>query len=129
MTANRQADRRTLYLVPFIGALLVLNGCVADGSNGTGPHMSSQSFNNMGSSATPAQPRRATYKCGSDGTIMVESSGNAVHLVDTEGASYDLPASPPTQYNRFGEGSVALVIEGGEALWMKAGREPQTCRQ
>lgn len=129
MTANRQAGRRTFHLASLIGALLALTGCVADGSNGAGPHNSGQNFNNTGLSAAPAQPRRTTYKCGSDGTILVEASNNAVHLVDTEGTSYDLPASPPTQRNRFGEGSVALVVEEGEALWMKAGREPQTCRQ
>ena len=76
-----------------------------------------------------AQPRRATYNCGKDGAITVEASQGAVRLIEAEGTSYDLPASPPTQANRFGEGNVALVIEGGEALWMKAGREPVSCRR
>jgi len=126
MTTNRQAGHRIFLLAPILGAVLALTGCVADGggsSSGTG-----QNFNRSGYSSGSAQPRRATYRCGNAGTILVESTGNAVHVTDTEGATYDLPASPPTQRNRFGEGTIALVIEDGEALWMKAGREPLTCR-
>src|SRR5690606_22723446 len=109
-----------LDLVLAAGIALGLTACVADGGQSpTGP----------GLAAAPERPRSATYDCGDDGTITVESMTSAVRLVDAEGASYDLPASPPTQANRFGEGNVALVVEGGEALWMKAGREPMTCRQ
>ena len=79
--------------------------------------------------ASVAQPRMATYDCGEDGTITVEAMRSAVRLVEAEGSSYELPASPPTQTSRFGEGGLALVVEGGEALWMKAGREPMTCRR
>lgn len=88
-----------------------------------------QSLTGPQPAAAPGQPRLVTYNCGDDGAITVEPMTSAVHLVDTEGASYDLPASPPTQASRFGEGGVALVVEEGEALWMKAGREPVTCRQ
>lgn len=100
--------------------MLALTACMADGGQSlTGPQLA----------VSPTQPRLATYNCGEDGAITVEAMASAVHLVDTEGASYDLPASPPTQGSRFGEGGVALVVEEGEALWMKAGREPVTCRQ
>lgn len=120
MRANHQAGHRALHLAPVAGIMLVLAGCVAD---------ESQNYPVSGFSSGPVQPRLATYDCGNDSRITVESMGRAVHLIDPEGTSYDLPASPPTQGSRFGEGSVALVVEGGEALWMKAGREPVTCRQ
>lgn len=123
MTANLRAGRRALDLVLAAGVALALTACVADGSQSlTGQELAV-------APAGPAQPRRATYDCGDDGTITVEAMTSAVRLVDSEGASYDLPASPPTQTSRFGEGNVALVVEGGEALWMKAGREPMTCRR
>lgn len=76
-----------------------------------------------------AIPRQASYDCGNDGRIIVEGASNAVRLTEIDGSSYDLPASPPTQTSRFGEGGLALVVEGGEALWMKAGKEPMTCRR
>jgi len=41
----------------------------------------------------------------------------------------DMPASPPTQHSRFGEAPYALVVEGQEALLMKNGKEPITCRR
>ncbi len=76
-----------------------------------------------------AQPRHATYDCGEDGAISVENFSSSVRLVEAEGDSYELPASPPTQTSRYGEGGLALVVEGREALWMKAGREPVTCNR
>lgn len=60
---------------------------------------------------------------------MVQSTQASVRLVEPDGESYVLPASPPTQNSRFGEGGLALVVEGGEALWMKAGSPPVTCRR
>jgi len=120
MTANPHAGRRALHFAPAACFLLALTACMADGG---------QSLTPQRLAGAPGESRLVTYRCDADATIAVRAEAGAVHLVDTEGASYDLPASPPTQANRFGEGSVALVIEQGEALWMKAGREPVTCRQ
>lgn len=117
--ANQRATQCAFLLATIVSVVLILTGCVADG----GSHLAANGF-----SAAPVQPRHAAYNCGDDGTITVRAMGRTVHVVDTEGASYDLPASPPTQNSRFGEGNVALVVEEGEALWMKAGREPVTCR-
>jgi hypothetical protein len=104
----------------FASALtLLLSGCVADAP---------QSGQNIGE-GTAAQPRHATYDCGEDGRISVEAGKGAVRLVDAEGEVFDLPASPPSQNTRFGEGGLALVVEGGEALWMQAGKQPLTCRR
>lgn len=101
------------------GTAVGLSACVADGGAGlAGPALG----------MAPGQAGYATYDCGDEGSITVEAMASAVRLVDEQGASYDLPASPPAQASRFGEGNVALVVEGGEALWMKAGREPMTCR-
>jgi len=124
MTENRHVGpltlRLALHLAPAACIALALTACVADGSHSlSGPQLA----------VAPAQPRLVTYNCGDDGAMTVEAMTNAVHLVDPEGASYDLPASPPTQGSRFGEAGVALVVEEGEALWMKAGREPVTCRR
>lgn len=79
--------------------------------------------------AASAQPRMARYDCGGDGSITVEAMTSGVRLSEAEGDSFDLPASPPNQATRFGESGYALVIEGREALWMKAGKEPMTCRR
>ena len=138
MIANPRSGRPVSGILFAAGLAIGLSACVADGQPGV------MSLQAMEAGARPqgplsasgpaqaqmqAQPRRATYNCGSDGTITVEAMQGAVRLVEAEGSSYDLPASPPSQASRFGEGNVALVVEGGEALWMKAGREPMTCRQ
>ena len=73
-------------------------------------------------------PRNASYDCGDSGSIVVEAATDAVRLTEADGSSYDLPASPPSQASRFGTDGLALVVEEGEALWMKAGKEPVTCR-
>jgi len=99
------------------GLAIVLSGCMAD-----------EPVRQVAAAAN-AQPRLATYDCGEDGTISVESMASAVRLTDADGGSYDLPASPPAQSSRFGEGNLALVVEDREALWMKAGSEPMTCRR
>lgn len=67
------------------------------------------------------------YDCGEDGRIQVAISDGAVRVTEADGTAVDLPASPPGQRNRFGEGVSAIVIEGGEALYMRARREPWSC--
>ena len=125
MTANTMATPRpgrpAFHALFIAGLALGLCACVADGRSGVASLQSVE--------IAPAQPRRVTYNCGEDGPIVVEAMRGAVRLVEAEGSSYDLPASPPTQSNRFGEGGMALVVEDGEALWMKAGREPVACKQ
>ena len=97
---------------------MFISGCVGD------PQSGSQNIE-----TASLQPARATYDCGEDGSITIENMRTAVRLSDAEGESYNLPASPPTQASRYGEGGLALVIEDREALWMKAGSEPLTCRR
>lgn len=121
MTTNQAQGRRAFHLAAVAGFTLLLAACVADDH--------SAQRDGMTTSAAVSQPRYATYDCGEDGRISVESTGSAVRLVDAQGETFDLPASPPTQNSRFGEGGLALVVEGGEALWMRAGKEPLTCRR
>ena len=143
MTVNPRAGRRALDLALAGGLAFMLAACVADSGAGMVDGVAG-GLAGPGFAAAPAAavapivsdeavevapPRRGVYDCGADGTITVEPMRSAVRLVDADGASYDLPASPPTQANRFGEGNAALVVEGREALWMKAGREPVECRR
>lgn len=114
---GRAPGLRVLVVVPA----LLLSACVIDGQQ-------SQSRQGITSVAS-AQPRMARYGCEGGGSITVEAMTAAVRLSEAEGDSYDLPASPPNQATRFGEGGYALVVEGREALWMKAGKEPMTCRR
>lgn len=122
-----------MRLIPTLGESFVLRAmllsslailataCVGDPQAQTGHGETSQTI--------AAIPRQATYDCGEGHRIVIERAGNAVRLTDVDGESYDLPASPPSQASRFGEGGLALVVESGEALWMKAGKQPATCRR
>jgi membrane-bound inhibitor of C-type lysozyme len=79
------------------------------------------------STESETQPRTASYSCTDGATMTVENFGSSVHVVSPDGESLDLPASPETQRNRYGEASDAIVLEGREALVMFRGHEPLTC--
>jgi membrane-bound inhibitor of C-type lysozyme len=100
-----------ICLPPLIAASCVSGGTAANTAEDT----------------TAAQPRLATYSCGDAGSLTVENFRTSVHITEPDGASVDLPASPPTQQSRYGEAPYALVLEGNEALLMKNGKEPLTC--
>lgn len=109
---------RAALRVGLIASLAVLTACVGDQqSGGRDPELA----------ANPVA--FATFDCGADGTIVLETGRSAVTLTETDGSSYNLPASPPAQTHRFGGDGTALVIEDGEALWMKSGKQPMTCRR
>lgn len=48
-------------------------------------------------------------------------------ITGDDGQSIGLPASPAESRARYGSGAYALVLEENEALWMRAGKEPDTC--
>ncbi len=84
------------------------------------------------------QPRLAGYACDDGSQLRIEGAGSMVRvsLLGARDAKtgeeitpepVELPASPPGQSTRFGKDGYALVIEGREALYMKAGRVPLTC--
>jgi hypothetical protein len=86
-----------------------------------------------------AQPRIAAYRCDDESEIRIEYLGGIVRVhTPTEppktgesdsvtAAPVELTAAPPGQQSRYGIDGYALVLEGREALWMKAGRTPLTC--
>ncbi len=120
MKANPRMGRR-LTKAAFAGTIAFLvTGCVGDQQQ---THVRAEA-----AELASAMPRNATYDCGENGRIRVEGAGSVVRLTESDGSSYDLPASPPQQASRFGSDGLALVVEEGEALWMKAGKEPMTCR-
>lgn len=118
MTYRSGAGRLTLRAGLAGSLAFFLAACMADGGNGI-------DTTGMGD----VQPRRATYNCGEDGRITVENNRTMVRLVEADGESYELAASPPAQTSRYGEDGLALVLDGREALWMKARHEPMTCRR
>lgn len=121
MNANPHSGPRVRRVAAVIALGVLMTACMADDQQ-------SQARQELAETAM-IQPRNATYDCGEDGSITVENGRTAVRLVEAQGDSYDLPASPPTQTSRYGEGGYALVLEGREALWMKARHEPMTCRR
>src|SRR5690606_40030004 len=117
----RTAENIVMRCLLLAGVALLAAACVGDPQAQIGHGETSQTI--------AAIPRHATYDCGEGHRIVIERAGNAVRLTDVDGESYDLPASPPSQASRFGEGGLALIVEGGEALWMKAGKQPATCQR
>ncbi|WP_137930422.1 hypothetical protein [Mesorhizobium comanense] len=75
------------------------------------------------------QPRTATYNCGADGMMTVENLGSSVHVQGPNGMNEDLQASPANQNSRYQQAHDAIVIDGREALVMKAGSTPVTCKR
>ncbi len=53
--------------------------------------------------------------------------GASVRILGADGVPVELPASPASQRNRYGQAGDAIVLEGREALIMRRGREPLTC--
>ncbi|MBX3531165.1 MAG: hypothetical protein KF849_11195 [Rhizobiaceae bacterium] len=124
MTLSTRAGRGPVFV--FLAALASLAGCM--------------SVDEPKAPAGGAQPRLATYSCGEDGTLRIEAASGMVRVTLTEPADpkaapedarppepVELPAAPPGQSTRFGKEGYALVVEGREALYMKAGRVPMTC--
>src|SRR5690606_6024104 len=72
---------------------IALLGCVADAQQGN-----SQSRQDI----AQGQPRQMVYRCDDETAITVHASQGAVRLIETDGDSYELLASPPTQTSRYG---------------------------
>jgi len=78
-----------------------------------------------------APPRRGSpvYRCDGGRTLTIENRSSAVTLLDPDGQTMILPASPPGQSSRYGQKPYALVVEGGEVLYVKPRQAPFTCRR
>ncbi|MGX5843306.1 hypothetical protein ACWGTI_21520 [Mesorhizobium sp. ArgA1] len=75
------------------------------------------------------QARTATYNCAGGGRITIENLGTSLHVLSPDGTAEDLPASPANQNSRYGAAHDAIVIDGREALVMKGGKTPVTCKR
>ncbi|RAZ85348.1 hypothetical protein DPM33_29615 [Mesorhizobium hawassense] len=73
----------------------------------------------------------ATYRCGNGGMITIQNLGSALRLVRADGTTEEFAASPANQSSRYQEAVThdAIVIDGREALVMKRGSTPQTCKR
>ncbi len=76
---------------------------------------------------TVAAPTTHVYRCEDGRAMTVENRGTAVIVTEDGAEPIELPASPADSRARYGSPVHALVIEDGEALWMSAGRPPETC--
>lgn len=72
----------------------------------------------------------ATYKCGNGGMISIQNLGTSLRVAGPDGWTEEFAASPPNQSSRYQAATHdAIVIDGGEALVMKKGSRPLTCRR
>ncbi|TGQ07645.1 MULTISPECIES: hypothetical protein [unclassified Mesorhizobium] len=73
----------------------------------------------------------ATYRCGNGGMITIQNLGSSLRVVRPDGSTEEFAASPANQSSRYQEAAThdAIVIDGREALVMKRGSTPQTCRR
>ncbi|MER9462439.1 hypothetical protein NKI80_21295 [Mesorhizobium sp. M0387] len=73
----------------------------------------------------------ATYRCGNGGMITIQNLGTALRVVRPDGTTEEFAASPANQSSRYQEAAShdAIVIDAREALVMKRGSTPQTCKR
>ncbi|TPI09116.1 hypothetical protein FJW06_27290 [Mesorhizobium sp. B4-1-3] len=73
----------------------------------------------------------AAYRCGNGGMITIQNLGSSLRVVRPDGTAEEFAASPANQSSRYQEAAThdAIVIDGREALVMKRGSTPQTCRR
>lgn len=133
--ALRRAFRMTLMLAP----LLVAAACVPQtnapkAASNAAPAVSMAP--GAPSTAAPItvdtaapQPRTATYNCADGGRMTIQNLGTSLHVLAADGTAEDLPASPANQNSRFGIAHDAIVIDGRDALVMKGGKTPLTCKR
>jgi hypothetical protein len=119
LSLDAMSRSASFFAATLLASLPLLQGCVAD--QGSADVVASPA-------ALPSSGVSATYDCGADGAILLRAGSGTVDLMEADGTSYALAAAPPGQNTRFGAEGYALVLEGREALWMKAGSEPATCR-
>ncbi|MEQ9224803.1 MAG: hypothetical protein RLO15_00480 [Parvibaculum sp.] len=96
--------------------VLFLAACVADGPGATPGGVSA--------------PRgKTTYHCDDGARMTVENRGASVLLTLGDNAPITLPASPADSRIRYGAPPYALLLDHNEALLMKSGAAPNTCRR
>jgi hypothetical protein len=131
------ALRRTFRVTLVLSPLLVAVACVPQNDppkagNKVATSVSLAPAAPAGGTVTDVitpQPRTATYNCADGGMMTIENLGTSVRVLGPDGASEDLPASPANQNSRYEQAHDAIVIGGREALVMKAGSTPVTCKR
>lgn len=73
----------------------------------------------------------ATYRCGNGGMISIQNLGTSLRVAGPDGWTEEFAASPANQSSRYQAAAThdAVVIDGREALVMKKGSTPLTCRR
>lgn len=132
MAFSRTVPVTPLFLIP----LVVVAACVSQPQQASQTHKAAAKTLNDGSpviSVTEdrsAQPRMATYSCTNDVTMTIENLGTSIRLRESDDdVEEELPASPANQRSRFGAQHDAVVLDGREALVMRGGRRPITCKR
>ena len=74
-------------------------------------------------------PQSFAYACKGGASLSVVKTADSVSVTDPEGDVIDLPASPPGQSSRYGKDAYALLVGNHDALWMKAGKAPVSCKR
>lgn len=123
------AARAMVMLLP----VLMCSACVSE----TGVRMTDKPINLVGADGAPAeaivtedearQPRSATYNCADGGMMTIQNLGSSVRILGPDGTAEEMLASPPNQRSRYGQAHDAIVLDGREALVVKAGQTPLPC--
>ncbi|NMG38100.1 hypothetical protein GRZ55_02460 [Chelativorans sp. ZYF759] len=110
---STRLSARLILALPLVATLA--SGCVANGIP----------------SETPSQPRAIdlSFDCGGGERLRLTGDGASLVATDSSATTVRLSASPPGQSSRYGADGHALVINEREALWMRAGATPMTCRR
>lgn len=128
--------RRSVRVVVLVSSFCAAAGCVAEGDAGPTAALAPASTGDISAGADQSpvsmagidvQPRQATYRCDGGQTLTVENRRSSVVLVDPQGETVTLPASPAAQQTRYGQTGYALVLEGRDALYMAGGKPPVNC--
>ncbi|TGP83901.1 hypothetical protein EN865_33695, partial [bacterium M00.F.Ca.ET.222.01.1.1] len=72
----------------------------------------------------------ATYRCNGS-VISIQNLGTSLRVAGPDGWTEEFAASPANQSSRYQAAAThdAVVIDGREALLMKKGSTPLTCRR
>ena len=71
----------------------------------------------------------AVYRCNGARSMTIDNRRSQVAIIDPDGETHILPASPANQTSRYGEKPYALVLDGDEALYIKPSKPPFTCKR
>ncbi|MFD2056523.1 hypothetical protein ACFSQT_26625 [Mesorhizobium calcicola] len=128
------ALRRTFRVTLALSPLLVALACVPQNDPSRAGNRAATSVSlapaaSVGGAVTAPQPRTATYNCADGGRMTIENLGTSVRVLSSDGTSEDLQASPANQNSRYEQAHDAIVIDGREALVMKTGSTPVTCKR